>query len=333
MRLGRWSRPGYCIQASWGALYSSEEFSSKLFLGKSTFAPQEKPSAEALAIISELVLANLSLLPSRGLAFAQFHANQQNSYMVHGLVQRKSPLPSTALLKCLAPSAPLRKPIAVQPHLLPDDTPQISDEDASALLRFGRTTRRRFFAAVRPFLQRHVEASIMLRAGGHRPGGRYLELGSGLGFGAPIALDRFGADQFVGIDVDAELVERARAVYGQQCPERVQFEVANAKELPFADNSFRGVLQYAMLHHVRAWRTVLAETVRVLEPGGVLYFEEFLEGLILARPIKAMFPHPYDTQFSSKELIEAIGDAGLELMGKPLVIGQLAMAGAAKKPE
>jgi ubiquinone/menaquinone biosynthesis C-methylase UbiE len=173
----------------------------------------------------------------------------------------------------------------------------------------------------------------MLRAGGHRPGGRYLELGSGLGYGAPIALERFGADQFVGIDIDEDLVERAKAVYGQRYAQRVQFEVANAVDLPFSNDSFRGVLQYAMLHHVRAWRTVLAETVRVLEPGGVLYFEEFLQGLILARPIKAMFPHPYDTQFSSAELIEAIEDAGLVLIGKPLVIGKLAMAGAARKPE
>lgn len=218
-------------------------------------------------------------------------------------------------------------------YLPPDDKPLVSDEDASTLLRLGRASRRRFFATVRPFLQRHLEATLMLRAGGHRPGGRYLELGSGLGYGAPIALDRFGADQFVGIDVDEGLVERARAVYGKQNPERVKFEVANAVDLPFSDDSFRGVLQYAMLHHVRAWRTVLAETVRVLEPGGILYFEEFLEGLILARPIKAMFPHPYDTQFSSGELIEAIEHAGLVLIGKPLVIGQLAMAGAARKPE
>ena len=46
-----------------------------------------------------------------------------------------------------------------------------------------------------------------------------------------------------------------------------------------------------------------------------------------------MSPNPYDTQVSSEGVIEAVGDAGLELMGKPLVIGQLAMAGAARKPE
>lgn len=212
-----------------------------------------------------------------------------------------------------------------------DDLPDRPDHEVSPLLRMGRRMRRAFFQTTRPLVQRHVEAAIMIRAGGYRPGGAYLELGCGLGYGAPIAIERFGADTFVGIDVDPEMIARARRDYGTKYGDRVSFQVANATELPFEDGAFKGVIQYAMFHHVRAWRTALTEAVRVLEPGGVLYFEEFLRGLILAPPIKAMFQHPYDSQFSSADLVAAMEDAGLELIRPPIIVGELAMAGAARK--
>src|SRR5205807_10382353 len=52
--------------------------------------------------------------------------------------------------------------------------------------------------------------------------------------------------------------------------DRVQVQEADATQLPFADASFDGVVNFIMLHHVIAWQDALAEAARVLRPGGVL---------------------------------------------------------------
>jgi SAM-dependent methyltransferase len=52
---------------------------------------------------------------------------------------------------------------------------------------------------------------------------------------------------------------------------------ADAADLPFEDGRFSVVLPATMLHHVMAWDEALAEAVRVLCPGGLLFGCDLLD--------------------------------------------------------
>lgn len=129
-----------------------------------------------------------------------------------------------------------------------------------------------------------------------RPGGSVLDLGCGVGrTTAPLAERGFDV---VGTDVSDEAIRRARRHFPD-----LEFEVANAADLPFEDESFEYVLfssfglDYTYPESQR--HRALAEVKRVLEPGGVFAFSshntwyrfpavaldhEFLKTFYLRRP-------------------------------------------------
>jgi ubiquinone/menaquinone biosynthesis C-methylase UbiE len=52
--------------------------------------------------------------------------------------------------------------------------------------------------------------------------------------------------------------------------DRALVRQADATALPFEDAAFDHVVTFIMLHHVIDWEKALAETARVLRPGGTL---------------------------------------------------------------
>ena len=71
----------------------------------------------------------------------------------------------------------------------------------------------------------------------------------------------------VGIDLDAHLLERARASFP-----RSTFVDGDIQRLPFEDESFDVVFSFSTLQLVADKRAVLAECARVLRPGGRAVF-------------------------------------------------------------
>jgi SAM-dependent methyltransferase len=73
-----------------------------------------------------------------------------------------------------------------------------------------------------------------------------------------------------GLDFDHDLLLAGRARFAR-APARAPaaWAQADAVRLPFRDGSFDVVFNNSLLEHVPAWRAVLAETARVLRPGGV----------------------------------------------------------------
>ena len=98
-----------------------------------------------------------------------------------------------------------------------------------------------------------------------RRGDRVLDLGSAAGAMAHY-LSTFGCEA-VGVDSSKLGVEYARARY----PE-LRFEVADVADLPFADGTFDKIVAADLTEHLdgRTLRAMLAESRRVLVPGGTL---------------------------------------------------------------
>ncbi len=101
---------------------------------------------------------------------------------------------------------------------------------------------------------------------------RVLEVGCGAGYDA-YTLIRARAD-YTGVDITPENPERVRrhlANYGLE-PNVLQ---ADAEQLPFADTSFDVVYSNGVLHHTPSLEKALSEALRVLRPGGEIYFSVY----------------------------------------------------------
>jgi len=98
-----------------------------------------------------------------------------------------------------------------------------------------------------------------------QPGDRVLDLGSAAGAMAHY-LSTFGCDA-VGVDSSELGVEHARVRYPD-----LRFEVADVAALPFADETFDKVVAADLTEHLDddTFRAMLAESFRVLAPGGTL---------------------------------------------------------------
>jgi ubiquinone/menaquinone biosynthesis C-methylase UbiE len=124
----------------------------------------------------------------------------------------------------------------------------------------------------RAFVQGRMVAHLLARLGGRVEGGRALELGCGRGVGGEIILDRFGAAQLELIDIDQDMVERARRRLAGRAAARVSLGDATRIEAP--DESFDAAFDFGAIHQMPDWPSAVAEVRRVLKPGARFFFEE-----------------------------------------------------------
>ncbi len=73
-----------------------------------------------------------------------------------------------------------------------------------------------------------------------------------------------------GADIDAALIARARE-RARESELEIMFDIACASALPWPDRSMDVVLATALLEQGENWRACVAELVRVVTPGGLLY--------------------------------------------------------------
>ena len=97
------------------------------------------------------------------------------------------------------------------------------------------------------------------------PGKRLLDAGSGPGhltaYFAGLGLDTRG------LDLSPSMIEVARAAYPH-----VSYEIGSITALPYADDSFDGVVSWYSIIHTppQEQRAIFAEFARVLAPGGLV---------------------------------------------------------------
>ena len=99
----------------------------------------------------------------------------------------------------------------------------------------------------------------------------------GCGGGTNAAIFAFIGFDVTGFDISPRCIETARQVAeAHHLSNRAHFSVQAAECLDYADESFDMVVGIDILHHVEIAPAV-AECMRVLKPGGVALFREFVE--------------------------------------------------------
>lgn len=81
----------------------------------------------------------------------------------------------------------------------------------------------------------------------------------------------------VGIDLAASMLQIAEVnVELANLRERILLDRQDAKRLDFHDHRFDAVISNSIVHHIPEPLQVLAESIRVLKPGGLLFFRDLL---------------------------------------------------------
>jgi len=107
--------------------------------------------------------------------------------------------------------------------------------------------------------------------------GQMLDLGTGPGDVPLLVAERFPGAHILGIDLSKNMLHFAHdkaAAADTAVAQRVTFQIADVKNLPFEDACFDVVFSNTILHHIPQPASMLREAWRVLKPGGVVLIRD-----------------------------------------------------------
>ncbi|PPJ19765.1 SAM-dependent methyltransferase [Nocardia nova] len=111
-------------------------------------------------------------------------------------------------------------------------------------------------------------------------GGRHavLEVGCGIGVGAALALQEFGPQRLIGLDLSDDQIARADRCNADVLaahPGRLSFQQGSASAIPFRDEMFDRCISVEAAQHFEDLTGFVAEVNRILKPGGKLSLATF----------------------------------------------------------
>ncbi|MFT5080999.1 MAG: ubiquinone/menaquinone biosynthesis C-methylase UbiE [Bacteroidia bacterium] len=116
------------------------------------------------------------------------------------------------------------------------------------------------------FVQRLIE----LGATGHA-----LDIGTGPGTISILAAESIPTLHITAVDLSPKMLAHANALREKShAKDRVSFEIADAKFLPYESESFDVVFSNTILHHIPDPTHMLIEACRLLRPGGTLLIRD-----------------------------------------------------------
>lgn len=123
-----------------------------------------------------------------------------------------------------------------------------------------------------------------------------------------------------GIDLSPAYLRKANQILTENPGELPQLIQANAETLPFADNYFHGLTNVFVFHELppQVRQNVIAESFRVLQPGGVLIICDSIQMLdspefqTMMENFPAIFHEPYFKNYVNDDLTERLEKVGFE---------------------
>ena len=177
-----------------------------------------------------------------------------------------------------------------------------------------------------------------------KPGQVVLDLGSGGGIDCFLAARQVGESGYViGVDMTAEMLEKARANQEKLGIKNVEFRLGEIEHLPVADESVDVIISNCVINLSPDKSQVFREAFRVLKPGGKLAVSDMMSD----KPFPDTLLKDMESwaacvsgALTEAEYIAAIKSAGFEEVTvervhfpKPDVEAELTSAGLADKVE
>lgn len=135
-----------------------------------------------------------------------------------------------------------------------------------------------------------------------REGEVVLDLGSGAGIDCFLAANAIGeTGKVIGVDMTAEMIERARANAKESNRHNIEFRLGEIENLPVADNSVDVVISNCVINLSPDKERVFREVYRVLRPGGRLMVSD----IVLRRPL------PEEIESSIEAYVGCVAGASL----------------------
>ena len=146
------------------------------------------------------------------------------------------------------------------------------------------------------------------------PGQTVLDLGSGGGIDVFLAAKRVGdSGKVIGVDMTAEMIERARANKEKMGVENAEFRLGEIEHLPVADETVDVIISNCVINLSPDKPQVFRDAYRVLRPGGRIAVSDIVTDGPLPDELKESLSAWYGCLAGAldvKDYIAAIEDAG-----------------------
>jgi len=199
---------------------------------------------------------------------------------------------------------------------MPDVWATVADLDAAAQERLAGVLETRGADAQQQAMRRAFLSDVEFGVDA-----RVLEVGCGTGVLTRVLARWPGVATVVGVDLAASLLDKARALASELG--NVSFDEADARSLPFEDESFDVVVFDSTLTHVPGPERAVAEAFRVLRPVGYLAafdgdYSTTSVALGQDDPLQvcvdAMMAASVNDRWLARRLPALVGDAGFDLV-------------------
>ena len=145
-----------------------------------------------------------------------------------------------------------------------------------------------------------------------RPGGRYLDLATGIGAVAFAIAERQPAARITGIDIADQAIARSQAQ--AQGRANIDFRLTDGRTLDFPDASFDGIASRYALHHFPDAAATLADVRRVLKPVGAFALADAIrhdeDDCDFINRFQALKPDGHVRIYSAAELLALVSAQG-----------------------